>query len=136
MVRATFELSGSTFTFGALGGDPSTIASPSQWNQIGTTRGVPSCHVYASRARLVECSSSCATGSSRRERSPCSVAISRSFPRYTVSLVASCQVQGTKMTIKLMRHYRHASRYGEDLSEAPHSATSFPTPPPGRSHPL
>src|SRR3712207_2153146 len=42
MVRATFELSGSTFTFGALGGDPSTIASSSQWNQIGTTRGVPS----------------------------------------------------------------------------------------------
>src|SRR5215213_10462156 len=99
MVRATLELSGSTFTFGALGGDPSTITSPSQWNQIGTTRGVPSRHVYASRARLVECSSSCATGSSRRERPPCSVVIYRSFRTYTLLLNRICQAYATAITI-------------------------------------
>src|SRR5215213_6218483 len=108
MVRATLELSGSTFTFGALGGDPSTITSPSQWNQIGTTRGVPSRHVYASRARLVECSSSCATGSSRRDRSPHSVVISRSFRRYTVWLAASCKNQVAEITLGFVGPRLHA----------------------------
>src|SRR3954468_17184624 len=91
MVSATFDLSGSTPTLGALGGEPSTISSPSQWNQIGTTRGVPSRHTYANLARLVECSNSCATGSSRRDKSPCPVVISRSFCRYIVSLAAPCE---------------------------------------------
>jgi hypothetical protein len=43
IVNATLEFWRNTFTFGAFNGVPSTISSPFQWNQMGTTRGVPSC---------------------------------------------------------------------------------------------
>jgi hypothetical protein len=39
------------------------------------------------------------------------------------------------MTIRLVRHNRHAQHYGEDLDEAPHSATSFPYAPTWASAP-
>jgi hypothetical protein len=42
MVTATSVRSCNALSFGAFGGVPSTIASPVQVNQIGTTRGVPS----------------------------------------------------------------------------------------------
>src|SRR5215218_2806307 len=65
-------------TFGASGGPAITISLPVQWNQIGTTRGVPSCQVYASFAGIAASSSRRATGSSSTARSPLS-AIAASF---------------------------------------------------------
>ncbi len=42
MVRATGEPSWMALSFGAFGGETTTTSLPFQWNQIGTTRGVPS----------------------------------------------------------------------------------------------
>src|SRR6185295_13887261 len=75
MLSATLELCESACTFGAFGGVPSTISLPFQWNQIGTTRGVPSRQMYARRAGEVDRSNSCATGSSSNAKLPCFVAI-------------------------------------------------------------
>src|ERR1700716_3671773 len=47
VLNAILELRESALTFGAFSGVPSTISLPFQWNQIGTTRGVPSFHTYA-----------------------------------------------------------------------------------------
>ena len=62
---------GSALSFGARGGEPSTSSLPFQWNQMGTTRGVPSVHVYAKRAGIVDRRSLCAIGSCNSARSPC-----------------------------------------------------------------
>lgn len=45
MVTATAELWVKALSLGARIGVPSTTALPFQWNQIGTTRGLPSVHV-------------------------------------------------------------------------------------------
>ena len=42
IVNAAAGLTASAFSLGARGGLPKTNSSPVQWNQIGTTRGVPS----------------------------------------------------------------------------------------------
>src|SRR5208282_5689001 len=63
IVSATCGLAASALSLGALAGEPMTSCSPVQWNQTGTTRGVPSIHVYASRAGIVEPRSFTATGS-------------------------------------------------------------------------
>src|ERR671916_1450250 len=97
MVRATFELSGSTFTFGALGGDPSTIASPSQWNQIATTRGVPSALRRRSSTVQLEASISIVSSpESRSARLACALSSFRESPvprkvgRLTLASPARC----------------------------------------------
>src|SRR5262249_53847767 len=86
MLSATFALGLSARTFGAVGGVPSTISLPFQWNQIGTTRGPRSRPTYASRAGEVDRNSSCARGSLSNERLPCFVAISSSFNVYDAAL--------------------------------------------------
>src|SRR6266540_905473 len=56
-VTATAGLLVSVFTFLECSGVPKTISSPVQWNQIGSTRGVPSTEVYASLANVSDRSS-------------------------------------------------------------------------------
>jgi hypothetical protein len=75
IVSATFGLRASAGIFGAFAGLPRTISRPSQWKAIGTTRGVPSVQVYASRAGMVERSRRWATGSFSSATSPCLVGI-------------------------------------------------------------
>jgi hypothetical protein len=45
MVIATRGLARRAATFGASDGPAITTSFPFQWNQIGTTRGEPSCQV-------------------------------------------------------------------------------------------
>ena len=61
-------------TFRAAANVPKTSSLPSQWNQIGTTRGEPSVHEYASRAGTLDVSSACAVGSSSSSGPPCAIA--------------------------------------------------------------
>ena len=61
------------FSYGTSGGVPNTSWDPVQWNQIGTTRGVPSVQTYPSRAGAGEWSNCWATGSWSSCRVPCSV---------------------------------------------------------------
>src|SRR5262249_20256130 len=75
IVSATFGFFTKAFSLGAASGVPRTICLPFQWNQIGITRGVPSGHVYANRAGIVDCSNSFAIGSLSKAISPCFVAI-------------------------------------------------------------
>jgi hypothetical protein len=77
MVMATAGLAGSAATRAAAcrtcGADRKvgmTSSSPVQWNQVGTTRGVPSVQVNAKRAGTVEVSSRLATSLSSSRRSP------------------------------------------------------------------
>src|SRR5260370_41927348 len=79
IVSATFGFFANAFTFGAAGGGPRTICLPFQWNQIGTTRGVPSNQMYAKRAGIEDRSNSLAIGSLSKAISPCFVAIHVSF---------------------------------------------------------
>src|SRR5262249_10844475 len=71
MVSATLGFLAIAFSFGALGGVPSTNSRPSQWNQMGTTRGVPSVQMYARRAGIVDCSKACEAGGWGRSSDPC-----------------------------------------------------------------
>jgi hypothetical protein len=50
IVNAAAGLTASAFSLGARGGLPKTNSSPVQWNQIGTTRGVPSVQEQTIRA--------------------------------------------------------------------------------------
>src|SRR5579863_6947195 len=64
MVTATSGCDAIALSLGAafgLRGDAITTSEPVHWNQIGTTRGVPSVHVYANRASCAEAKSSWAT---------------------------------------------------------------------------
>ncbi len=63
MLTATFAPLVSTFVLGASAAVASTISCPFQRNPMGTTRGVPSCQVYARCKRLFDYNNCWATGS-------------------------------------------------------------------------
>src|ERR1700736_5957139 len=71
MVIDTFGFLAKALSFGAFDGVPMTSSYPFQWNQMGTTRGVPSVHTYANRAGIFDCRSSFDTGCSNSSRPPC-----------------------------------------------------------------
>src|ERR1700730_2790165 len=75
MVIDTFGFLAKALSFGAFEGVPITSSCPFQWNQMGTTLGVPSVHTYASRAGIFDCRSSFDTGCCKRSRPPCFTAI-------------------------------------------------------------
>jgi hypothetical protein len=54
IVSATFGFAEIARTLGDSTGVPSTISAPSQWNHVGTTRGVPSRETYATRTGVAE----------------------------------------------------------------------------------
>ena len=90
IVTATVERSVSALIFGAWGCVPKYIAEPSQWKQIGITRGDPSVQVYASRAGFVEANIRCATGSSSNS-TPCPIAASPdAAPRRAITESTQC----------------------------------------------
>src|ERR1700730_5739617 len=71
MVIDTFGFLAKALSFGAFDGVPITSSCPFQWNQMGTTLGVPSVHTYANRAGILDCRSSFDTGCCKSSRPPC-----------------------------------------------------------------
>jgi hypothetical protein len=71
MVIDTLGFMAKALSFGAFDGVPITTSCPFQWNQMGTTRGVPSVHTYANRAGIFDCRSCFDTGCSNSSRPPC-----------------------------------------------------------------
>ena len=71
MVIDTFGFLAKALSFGAFDGVPITSSCPFQWNQMGTTLGVPSVHTYANRAGIFDCRSSFDTGCCKSSRPPC-----------------------------------------------------------------
>src|SRR6202045_3682242 len=71
MVIDTFGFLAKALSFGAFDGVPITSSCPFQWNQMGTTLGVPSVHTYANRAGIFDCRSSLDTGCCKSSRPPC-----------------------------------------------------------------
>src|SRR6266851_10033068 len=70
MVIDTFGFSAKALSFGAFDGVPITSSCPFQWNQMGTTLGVPSVHTYANRAGIFDCRSSFDTGCCKSSSPP------------------------------------------------------------------
>ena len=62
-VKATFGFAFSADTLGASGTVQRTNSAPFQWKPIGIARGNPSGPIYANRAGILDCISSCAKGS-------------------------------------------------------------------------
>src|SRR5262249_46464572 len=122
IVNATFVPSRSTFILGASGNVPNTISWPFQWNQIGTTRGVPSLQLYASRAGSVDCSSFCATGSSSSARLPCLVVMVPSFKLSACRIHSigsgACCVRIGSLIERIYRLPLPAIPFGDDTPEA------------------
>src|SRR5260370_15424520 len=71
MVLNTLGWLAKALSLGAVDGVPITNSCPFQWNQMGTTLGVPSVHTYANRAGIFDCRSSLETGCSNSSRPPC-----------------------------------------------------------------
>src|SRR5438445_8191903 len=124
-VNATFGFAFSADTLGASGTVHRTNSAPFQWKPIGIARGNPSGPTYANRAGILDCISSCASGSPSTRVTSCGCILASSG--LSLLNVSTCLVVPTKARRGGRPQEGGSVPSGECQAHALHSFCETPT---------